>query len=337
MVELKKILKNRSTIMGIACLFIMIFHSNLSNLNGTFIKRYLYIGVDIFLFVSGIGIAQSLNKNPSKKEFYKRRFKRIVPVTLPLIIILGFIMHIYVKDFTTIDFYKYTFYLNNLIPVGNFFAFLWYLPTIMIYYLLSPFIFNYYKKRKSKVKATIVLLSIAVFAAMFTIPTGFLTYFYFVTNRFLIYTIGIIFGIRITEDKKMSLWELIFYITMSIFGVVGLLYLSKHYVLGGDFLKMICFVPIVIIICISIAYLKDYLVEKNFFFKGHIFDYLGKYTLVIYTTHEFFLYLIKAIGYHYDRGVRFINNPYIYSLFVGIFTIVFSIIYSKLIDKIIND
>ena len=136
MFELKKILKYRNTIMGIACIMIMVFHSNLPAINLVFFKRYLYIGVDIFLFVSGIGIVQSLSKDSDIKAFYKRRFQRIIPYSVPLIITLGFLLFLYDKDFSVIDFYNHSFLISNLVPTGNYFAFLWYLPTILIYYAI---------------------------------------------------------------------------------------------------------------------------------------------------------------------------------------------------------
>lgn len=76
MIELKKILNYRTFIMGIACLFIMVFHMDLPLINGMFIKKHLFIGVDIFLFLSGIGIAHSLNRTENIKHFYKRRIKK---------------------------------------------------------------------------------------------------------------------------------------------------------------------------------------------------------------------------------------------------------------------
>ena len=59
MVELKKILNNRTYLMGFACILIMIFHSNLPIINENIIKQHLYIGVDIFLFLSGTKIEKT--------------------------------------------------------------------------------------------------------------------------------------------------------------------------------------------------------------------------------------------------------------------------------------
>ena len=337
MFELKKILKYRNTIMGIACIMIMVFHSNLPAINLVFFKRYLYIGVDIFLFVSGIGIVQSLSKDSDIKAFYKRRFQRIIPYSVPLIITLGFLLFLYDKDFSVIDFYNHSFLISNLVPTGNYFAFLWYLPTILIYYFVSPFIFHYYKSRKNKTKATIVLLVFCFLLSIITLPNGFLNYLSWITTRFLIYVIGMIYGFRIIENKTIDLWELLFYILLGLFAIGSLIYTMSHYFFFSDFFIKLCFIPLVILFCITVAYIKEYLSLKKIFIQGKIFDYIGNYTLIIYTTHEFFLYLFKSISYYYDKGIRFVSNPYFYSLWVGIFAIIFSIAYSKATQTILND
>ena len=76
----------RTQMMGIATLMIIICHSCASKVIMPSFLAYLFrfgnIGVDIFLFLSGIGLYYSLSKNNlSSKEdytsFYKRRFYRI--------------------------------------------------------------------------------------------------------------------------------------------------------------------------------------------------------------------------------------------------------------------
>ena len=80
--------KYRGVLMGIATIMILIIHSYECNvnypdvLNGMLKKTY--IGVDIFLFVSGLGIWYSLSKNDGFLEFYKRRILKILPVFLPI-------------------------------------------------------------------------------------------------------------------------------------------------------------------------------------------------------------------------------------------------------------
>ena len=103
------------------------------------------VGVDLFLLLSGYGLAtSSLKKNSPPLEFYRRRTGKIfTPLWITLIIIL-------LLD----TFFLHTFYTWQTI-IQNFLGFypsadiyldlnspLWYLTLILFYYLIFPWIFN---------------------------------------------------------------------------------------------------------------------------------------------------------------------------------------------------
>lgn len=65
---------------GIAILLVVFYHLHcVTNLSIVAPFSQGAIGVDIFLFFSGYGLCYSYEKN-SLKEFYWRRFKRIMPI-----------------------------------------------------------------------------------------------------------------------------------------------------------------------------------------------------------------------------------------------------------------
>ena len=64
-------------------LFIILFHVALPRENAFFgLRRMGNVGVDMFLFLSGIGLWFSWMKNPSTKHFFIRRYLRIYPAWL---------------------------------------------------------------------------------------------------------------------------------------------------------------------------------------------------------------------------------------------------------------
>ena len=74
-IELANISRFRGELMGAAMLFIILFHVALPREDAFFgLRRMGNVGVDMFLFLSGIGLWFSWTKNPSAKHFFIRRY-----------------------------------------------------------------------------------------------------------------------------------------------------------------------------------------------------------------------------------------------------------------------
>lgn len=78
--------KYRYVLMGIAALWILFYHEwqlitpDIDSIRRIecYIKGIGYVGVDIFLFLSGIGLPNSYKKSKSIGDFYLKRMKRIL-------------------------------------------------------------------------------------------------------------------------------------------------------------------------------------------------------------------------------------------------------------------
>lgn len=138
-IELADISKYRSELMGIAIVFVALFHVPLSSDELLFgLYRCGNIGVDIFLFLSGIGLWFSWTKNPSVRSFYKRRLLRIYPTWL-IIAVMYFPLQIdyqtavlkdYVRLLVDVLFY-WSYWRNHDLTF-------WFIPTIILFYLWAP-------------------------------------------------------------------------------------------------------------------------------------------------------------------------------------------------------
>lgn len=118
-------------------LFIMLFHVDLARTDMFFgLRRMGNIGVDMFLFLSGIGLWFSWVKHPSFRHFYARRLARIYPTWL-IVACLYYIPRIPVHDFSSgLNLFmeitvNWNFWLHDEL---NF----WYIPAIMVLYLFAP-------------------------------------------------------------------------------------------------------------------------------------------------------------------------------------------------------
>jgi len=139
--NLQEISNHRTALMGIATLMIIVCHAPASG-----VKMPIYLtkifglgnyGVDIFLFLSGIGCYYSLSKAPELKKYFKKRYLRIgVPYVL---IILPFILfYLLIGEYTLLDAFLSFTTLDYWIEHKG----AWFIALLLPLYLSSPLLFK---------------------------------------------------------------------------------------------------------------------------------------------------------------------------------------------------
>lgn len=152
MMELGKISKHRSELMGFAIIIVMLFHVGLPCSSAFFgLRRMGNLGVDIFFFLSGVGLWYSWAKQQNWKRFYLNRALRIYPAWL---IIAGYF---YISRFVVgrtsyplpfggtgnavAD--SYIDLAGDLLFNWDFWLYdeltFWYVPATMMLYIFAPF------------------------------------------------------------------------------------------------------------------------------------------------------------------------------------------------------
>ena len=132
--QLKDLSTYRSELMGWAIIWIMMLHFRFITIKPLgFIAQYGFAGVDIFMFVSGLGIYHSLHRYSSIGLFYLKRAKRIFPTYYLIGIIASMVLFhdnilSYLFRYTTIGFWTGGLYFE------------WYIPSVIILYLSAPII-----------------------------------------------------------------------------------------------------------------------------------------------------------------------------------------------------
>ena len=136
-IELANISRFRGALMGIAMLIIILFHVDLARSDMFFgLRRMGNLGVDMFLFLSGIGLWFSWMKTPSYRHFYFRRLIRIYPAWL-IIACLYYLPRLHVHDAASLVNligeigFNWNFWLHDELSF-------WYIPAIMMLYLFAP-------------------------------------------------------------------------------------------------------------------------------------------------------------------------------------------------------
>ena len=147
-IELANISHYRGELMGVAILFVILFHVGLPREDAFFgLKRMGNIGVDFFLFLSGMGLWFSWTKKPSLRHYYLRRFLRIYPTWLLIACLY------YIPDYLNLELIGHRGQSTNILDLIGDISInwdfwlhdeltFWYIPAIMLFYIVSPFYMN---------------------------------------------------------------------------------------------------------------------------------------------------------------------------------------------------
>lgn len=148
-IELYNISRFRGEHMGAAMLMIILFHVALPQSDPFFgLRRVGNLGVDIFLFLSGIGLWYSWTKSEEKAaatgrsfwlqwcDFYKRRLIRIYPTWL--LVASAY----YIPHFNGTTLWQYVDLAGDILINWDFWLHdelkFWYIPAIMMLYIFAP-------------------------------------------------------------------------------------------------------------------------------------------------------------------------------------------------------
>ena len=138
-IELANISRYCGEAMGAAMLFIILFHVGLDRSDPFFgLRRCGNVGVDMFLFLSGVGLWFSWTKTPSLKHFFKSRYLRVYPAWLIIACLYYIPDYLHGGGHTTslVDLigditFNWDFWLHDELTF-------WYVPAIMMLYTFAP-------------------------------------------------------------------------------------------------------------------------------------------------------------------------------------------------------
>ena len=218
-IELKNISRYRAEQMGAAMLFVILFHVALDRGDPFYgLRRCGNVGVDIFLFLSGVGLWFAWSKNQDILHFYRRRLLRILPTWL--VCATAFYLPDYlgprkfsrslvalIGDITI----NWDFWLHDELTF-------WYVPAIMLLYLLAP-LYMKLISRHSEYRWTPVLMIVWCIMVQWVLPihhaVGHLEIFW---SRVPIFFIGINCGEMVRTERRIegsAVWMLLLAFAMT--------------------------------------------------------------------------------------------------------------------------
>ena len=334
-IPIRVISQNRTELMALAIILVILCHSTVP-INGPFqwafsaIRQFCQIGVDIFLFLSGLGVYFSLKKNNSVLEFCKKRAVRLFVPYIMVLSIWGFAQIFHNTTGGIIGFiYSYsliTFFLRGDLSE-------WYIAAITVLYLFSPWLVKYVNKRQNGLR--VLIFSVFVISLLFFACANCFSYtkygkaFTIVNEVFIVripmFLAGIFFGKMMHQEERkcVSIQKTAFVLLL---GVV--LFILNTIVFPGNklwFSQLYISRAIFGFVCIPLLLYAGYAFDaakKNTKFMG-VVRYIGTITLELYLLH------VKVLTYLDSL----LPKSTLFSILSNILAVFISLVLAHLVNK----
>jgi peptidoglycan/LPS O-acetylase OafA/YrhL len=285
----------RSELMALAIVFIMVFHSFIGGQEVTFwqeTSNMLNVGVDIFLFVSGLGCFYSLSKEGRWWPFYRKRLRRLLPAYLlvavpyyafmsPLPKGLGAACWTFVYELSTLKFWAE--------GMRTF----WFVPAILGFYAVAPFFFRLLRRDVLSAWAlpvVVILLDVMVGLSQRgqTWPTELWS------SRLPIFLFGMLLAPAVKSGRRLTVWMnvvLALLLAVGFAGAVGYGFVCDAWHLPIVVQRM-SYIPFTV----GFVFLVSQLLMLEPRWLSAALTYLGGFTLELYLVHVSFAG--RIVGVH---------------------------------------
>ena len=297
----KDFLRYRQSWLGVALLWVILFHLPFDLGPLQYLKTIGYGGVDICFFASGVGCFYSLSSNPNVFSFIKRRLKRLIPTYL--IFIIAWLIFQY-----TCGNFGFQMAIGNLLALqsltGNEHAFNWYISAIFLFYLLAP-----YLKAIAEQKNTVHKIVFLIFLLICSIPFWNASTYIIIITRLPIFYLGMLFADICEKGTLIDKRGIITLTIAFIFGLGSLLFafLFANQYLWSCGLFWYPFILITPPLCLAISYISMILEKAKA--TSRIVGFLslcGNYSFELYLLHILMFSIIpKVISYFNHSAVHY--------------------------------
>ena len=220
----------RNELMGVATLLIILCHATKFNL---VMPSWLFTllgncgaGVDIFLFLSGMGIFNSYaNREVIRMPIYKWLWKRYLRIIIPcaFFIVPLTVLESLLSSSEEIDIIGI---LLNLSGFGFLFGkgALWFVTCILLLYLITPIINKLMKSKNKYLYTYFLCIASLLFGYIHFSENGAICKLQFILCRFPSYFIGYAMAKEIKNQQNVAVWKLV----LLPFLCYGLFFMLNH-------------------------------------------------------------------------------------------------------------
>lgn len=283
-------------------------------------------GVDIFFYISALGLCLSFGKDPIILNFYKRRIKRILPTWFPVLIGMH-ILNLYFGNDCPHSFFEALLYytgigwwIHCMFECGNSVYYEWYIPTLLVFYFFFPYL------AKLKTKILLGLLLFSVCSTLFLSSNGILDSLKLTHQRIPVFLFGIISYRYLVKDdipKYMRALETIGFL------IGGLIFIYAIKLMEYESIYELCMERIAILLAMPVfLYLITLAIKHTRTTK--LFSLFGKYSLELYLLHLVLLYNVSL------KISALIDLPPLSLILSIILFLIISLAYNKVVTYTYN-
>lgn len=320
--------KYRKELFGISTIMILILYGN--SMQWAVQMKFVYqiilqgnIGVDIFLFLSGIGLWFSFSKDQNIKEFYRKRVRRLLPswicIAVPCFFIMDFVVDKhrfgqFIMDVSTLSFWTDE-------------RGMWFISFIIICYLCYPFIYKILNGKNAFVKILLICMgTVAINLIMYFYFTDYFVRLEIAVSRCVIFILGCCSAPPCNEKRKLPVTVpiccLIVYVLLRIFIVIFMKNVSV--IEFKTTMIRYAYIPAVIAIVFLVPAILEWI---NSTFIKKVFRWFGEISLEVYLAHAG----IQQIYLNIPFGKEHTSALYYYFMIVPV-----SILFAKFVKIFTN-
>ena len=326
----------RNELFGLSIIGIIIFHfceSTIGQKTGDGFYRFALLydrifsssGVEIFLFLSGMGLFYSMKKNSNVLQFYSKRFRRVL---IPYLIfgsvywlINDFVLHHKVFGDFIANFLLISVWTKG---IRRF----WFVSFILILYIVFPLFFKLLdttRKNRGVIFALMLAITVTACALLESLAPDVYNNIELAICRIPVFLFGVYYGGKIYNGEKFGILEWILIPLGLVIRVITFAirykWLHLHNYLGVRYETCLFAISLLFVLAILLAKLHWAPLNKAL-------STVGAYSFELYITHVAIRSMMNVMGY----PVYILPN---YLICIAI-AVVLSLLLHKLTDLILG-
>ncbi len=317
--NLKALSRVRNIMFGVAALLIVLYHS--PDLSFAFLKwdpliricetarAYSHVGVDIFLFFSGVGLYFSLSHDTSIKAFYKKRLMRI----LPAVLIVSFTYNALIPQRNGIVGYFANSLLLSFFINGS--RTFWYFSFIIVLYAIYPLLHKVVESYHTGGIIALLALAVAINVTGMVFFPSYYTNVEIALGRIPVFLCGIWIGSFVLNGKEVSK-TIILCVSAAVFTLTFVAVMLFNDTLKEySFINRLIYCPAASAISVMFAALFE---RFRLSVLRKLLITIGVYSMEIYLLYEKVIQFSKDVFYTDSYYICFYTSAFIVTIVLSV-------------------